>query len=133
MAFDIGFVIDIDTQFVAKVIELVALRIVAEANGVEVMLFHQFEILAHQLFSHIVTGFRVMFVNVYPFQFDRLSVDEETDVWFAVFALLVDFLDFETTETYTIRDNFSHLITFLQCDEEFVKVWMFGSPSLYIF
>ena len=103
MTFDVGFVIDIDTQFIAKVIELVALRIVAEANGVEVMLLHQFEVLTHQFFSHIVTGFGIMFVDIYPFQLDRLSVDKETDVWLSVFALLVDFLDFETTETYTVR------------------------------
>ena len=132
VAFDIGFVIDIDTQFVAKVIELVALRIVAEANSVQVVLLHQFEVLTHQFFGYIVAGFGIMFVDVHPFQLDGLSVDEETYVWFAIFALFIDFLDFETTETYAIRNHFCHLVAFLQRDEELVEVRMFRSPGLYV-
>ena len=133
MAFDVRFIIYIDTEFVTQVVELVALRIVAKTDGINIVLLHQFEVLAHQLFGHVVAGCRVVFVDVHTFQLDRLAVDEEADVRLAVFTLFFDFLDFETTETYLIRNHFSYLITFLQCDEELVKVRMFRSPSLDIF
>ena len=132
VAFDVGFIVYIDTEFVAQVIELVALWIVAKANGVDVMLLHQFEVLAHQLFSHVVTCFRVMFVNVHTLELDRLTIDEEADVWLAIFWLFFDFLDFETTETYLVWDNFRYFIAFLQSDEQLVEVRMFRSPSLDI-
>ena len=132
MAFDISFIVYIQAEFVTQFVELVALWVVAQTDGVDVVLLHDFKVLAHQLFGHIVSGFRIMFVDIHTFQFDRLSIDEETYIWFAVFALFFNFLDFKAAETNLIRNHFCHLVAFLQCDEQLVKIRMFGCPCLYI-
>ena len=77
VAFYVGFIIYIDAIFITQFIELAVLRIVAEAHAVDVVLFHQGEVLAHQLFGNIMSCFGIMFVYVYTFQLDGLAVDEK--------------------------------------------------------
>ena len=65
MAFNIGFIVYIETIFVTKLIELAVLRIVAQTNGIDIVLLHQFKVFAHQFFGNIVTGCFVVLVNVH--------------------------------------------------------------------
>ena len=114
MAFDIGFIIYIDTIFITQFIELAVLRIVAETYTVDVVLFHQGEVLAHQLFGNIMSCFGIMLVYVYAFQLDGLSVDEQANVWFAVFGYLIGWFDLETAETYRIRNDLACFFSVFQ-------------------
>ena len=84
VAFDVGFIVHIQSVFVAQFIEAAVLRIMAQTYGIEVVALHQFEILAHQLFVDIVSRQRVVLVDVDSFQFDRLSVDHQNGVIVAV-------------------------------------------------
>ena len=105
----------------------------AETDGVDVMTFHQFEVLAHQLFRNVVSGQRIVLVDIDSLQFDRLSVDEQHYVVLAVCGLLVDFLDFNPAETYVVGDDFGCLSVFFHRHKEPVQVGMFRSPCLYLF
>jgi dTDP-4-amino-4,6-dideoxygalactose transaminase len=52
----------------------------AQADGVQIVPFHQFEILAHQFFCHVMSGLRVVFVDIDTFELDRLSVEQQDGV-----------------------------------------------------
>ena len=54
--FDIGFVVNIQSVFVTKLVEPAVLRVMAQADGVQIVPFHQFEILAHQFFCHVMSA-----------------------------------------------------------------------------
>ena len=114
MRFDICFIHNIQSIFITQFIELAVLRIVAEAHAVDIVLFHQGEVLAHQLFGNIMSCFGIMFVYVYTFQLDGLAVDEQANVWFAVFGYLIGWFDLETAETYRIRNDFACFFSVFQ-------------------
>ena len=132
MRFDIGFVVNVESVFVAKLIELAVLRIVAQTNGVQIVQLHQFEILAHQFFCHVMSGQRIVLVDVYTLELDRLAVEQQDGVRFAVAGDLVDLFDFDAAETDVLRDYFRHLAVFLDRHQQLVKVRMVCVPSLYI-
>ena len=58
--------------------------------------------------------FGIMFVYVYTFQLDGLAVDEQANVWFAVFGYLIGGFDLETAETYRIRNDFACFFSVFQ-------------------
>ena len=132
VAFDVCFIVYIESVFVAEFVETAVLRVVAEADGIDVMAFHQFEILPHQFFRDIVAGFRIVFVDIDSTELDGLSVHQQYHVILTVSGFLVDFLDFDAAESYVIRNHFGHFSVFLHGHEEFVQVRCFGSPGLYI-
>ena len=132
MALDVCFIVYIKSVFVAQFVETAILRIMAQANRIQVVLFHQFEIFAHQLFSHIVTGSRVMFVNVHSLQLQRLSVDEEAYIGLSVACQLLGRFNFDAAETYVERNDFVHFTVFFYCHHQLVEVGSFRSPGLYI-
>ena len=132
MALDVCFIVYIKSVFVAQFVETAILRIMAQANRIQVVLFHQFEIFAHQLFSHIVTGSRVMFVNVHSLQLQRLSVDEEAYIGLSVACQLLGRFNFDAAETYVERNDFVHFTVFFYCHHQLVEVGGFRSPGLYI-
>ena len=130
--FDIGFVVNIQSVFVTKLVESAVLRVMAQADGVQIVPFHQFEILAHQFFCHVMSGLRVVFVDIDTFELDRLSVEQQDGVWFAVAGDLVDLFDFDAAETDVLRDHFRHLAIFLDRHQQLVKVRMFRVPCFHI-
>ena len=51
-----------------------------------------------------MSGLRVVFVDIDTFELDRLSVEQQDGVWFAVAGDLVDLFDFDAAETDVLRD-----------------------------
>ena len=86
--FDIGFVDQVETVFVAKVVPARIVRIMARTNRVDIERLHERDILKHAFFGERVAGERMMLVPVDALYEDRLVVDEE----FSVF-------DFDLAET----------------------------------
>ena len=118
VAFDIGFVDDVDTIFVTEFVETFLLGIVTGADGIDIVSLPKLEIFLHQFFGDIVTGILVVFVIVHAFHEDRLSVYQQ---------LLV--LDFHCTETYFAACRFNHIsVRALQADDEGIEVGRFGCP-----
>ena len=132
VAFDVGFIVHIQTIFIAQFIEATVLRIVTQTNSIDVVALHQFKVFAHQLFRYIVSGFRIVFVDVHPFQLDRLSVDEQYHIILSVGCFLVDFLDLNAAESHIIRNHLAHLSIFFHRHVQFVQVRCFRSPGSHI-
>ena len=131
VALDVSLIIDIKPIFITQFIETTVLRIMAQTHRVDIVALHQFQVLAHQFFAHVMTCQRIVFVHVHPFQFQRLSVDEQHMVVLAIGCLLINFLDFDTTETYVIRNDLSHLAVFLHRHQQFIQIRGFRGPRLY--
>ena len=74
---DIGLRVDVEAQRVAQFVEAALLRIVAGADGVDVVRLHQQHILEQQLFGNIVPRAGIVFVKVDPLELNGLSVDEQ--------------------------------------------------------
>ena len=119
VSLDIAFVDDVDTVFVAQVVEPFLLRVVAGAHSIDVKLFPQGEIFQHQLFGNVVSGRVVMFVYVHAFHEYRLSVYEQLSVG-----------HFDCTESDPVGYGFGHFpVLVFQRDQQRVQVRRFGSPS----
>ena len=118
--FDIGLVDDVEAVFVAQFVEALLLRIVAGAQGIDVVSFPQFKILEHGLFGHVVAGERVVFVHVHPLEQDRLAVDEQLPVF-----------DFDRTEPDPCGNVFAvFAVAVAGRDEQVVEVRRLGGPGL---
>mmetsp|Transcript_10319 Transcript_10319/g.18952 ORF Transcript_10319/g.18952 Transcript_10319/m.18952 type:complete len:232 (-) Transcript_10319:1359-2054(-) len=80
VAFDIGFIHDVQAEFVRKVVKVWIIRIVRRANGIKVVFLHQ-----HQVFPDFFEGHRLapdlaVIVTVHALHENRLAVDEELPV-----------------------------------------------------
>ena len=94
---DISLVIDIEAVLVAKFVEEPRQRIVAGADGVDVVFFHQPEVGEHVFLGDVMTGELIVFVDVDSLELDRHAIDEEavadnfqtaeTDISLGVFPL----------------------------------------------
>ena len=68
------FFTEFRTEYGLSLIHIFAvLRIVAQTNGIDIVLLHQFKVFAHQFFGNIVTGCFVVLVNVQMCIRDRSS------------------------------------------------------------
>ena len=77
VAFDIGFIDHIHAIAVAQIVPASVVGIVAGADGVDIKLFHQFDIGEHGLFVDHLAAFVVVIVAVDAFDQHRLAVDEQ--------------------------------------------------------
>ena len=91
---------------------------------------HQFEVLAHKFFSHIVTSGWIMFVNVHALKLDRLAVDKQCGDWATAWRFLVEGLDFDAAETHILWHKFLHLAVLLDAHHQFIQVWSLRRPCL---
>ena len=97
VGFDIGLVIDIETQTVAQFVEFPRLGIVAGADGVDIGHLHELEVLQDVFPGQVMTGVRVVLVHVHAFELDRLPVDEKgLDIPFTI----LDGRDLDPAETH---------------------------------
>jgi len=55
--------------------------VVGGADGVDVELFHEFEILAHEGLGDVVAGFGIVVMTVDSFDQDGFAIDEELAVF----------------------------------------------------
>ena len=77
VALNIGLAAHVETVFVAEFVEAALLRVMAGADGVDVVLLHQFEVAPHQLLRHDVPGVGGVLVDVDALDHHALAVDEE--------------------------------------------------------
>ena len=106
VGFNVGFVVHIQSHFVAEFVETAALGIVAEADRIDVVLFHQRQVLADALKCYVVSGHRVVFVCVHSFHLDRLSVKEEEDVCSSGAGVGAGGADFKPAEADGVGNEF---------------------------
>lgn len=64
--FDIGFIDNVQPVAIAKGVPQGMVRVVRAADGVKVVLLHQFDVATHGCFVHHLTVFRVMLMAVHP-------------------------------------------------------------------
>ena len=77
-----------------------ALWIVAEAHGIDVVASHQFEVASHHLLRHIVACIGVVLMDVDTLEFDGLPIDQQTGECAAVSTQ--SFLDLDTPESHAV-------------------------------
>jgi hypothetical protein len=80
VAFQVGLIDHVQAVPVAQVEEVRVRRVMAGANGVDVVLLHQEHVAEHVLAGHGAPVVRVVLVAVHAPQFDRLAVDEHPPV-----------------------------------------------------
>jgi hypothetical protein len=80
VGFEIGFVDDVEAEFVAEIVEARGVRVMGAADGVDVGALHLQQVLAQVFLGDVVTGDRVMVVAVDALEEDRLAVVEKVAV-----------------------------------------------------
>ena len=70
-----------------------------------------------------------MFVDIHPFELNRLSVEQQYGVRLSVTGNLVDRFDFDAAETNVRRNDFRYFAVFLYRHQQFVKIRMFSTPG----
>ncbi len=101
-----------------------------QANRVDVVQFHEFEILPHNLFRHVVTCFWVCFVDVDSLELDGLTIHQKQAV--STLSRLYSF-NFETTETDRVGDHFPCIIPFANNrNQQFIQVGLLRHPGSHI-
>ena len=96
MRFEVCLSGDVDTVFITKVIPARITWIVAGANGIDVQLLHDLDILDHALQAHYVSTVRIHLVAVGTLNQYRLSVNEQLCV-----------LDLHFAESHLLRNHLS--------------------------
>ena len=72
---------DVEAEDVAHIVELIAVRVVARADRVDIRLFHQTQVEVHILFADRVPGEGIVLVAVDPLDQRPLAVDLEQAVF----------------------------------------------------
>jgi len=80
VALDVGLVDHVETELVAERIPLAHVRIVAGADGVDVVLLHQADVLKHPLARHDLPEIGIPLVAVHTANEHWLAVDEKLPV-----------------------------------------------------
>ena len=75
MRFDVGFVFEVNSVFIAKVVPVRIVRVVGVSYVVDIGTFHQHHFFFHLLARNHFSGGWIGFVAVHPFQFHRHIVD----------------------------------------------------------
>ena len=119
--------------FLADMLESVVTDVKDDMRQVfdDVVEFHQFEVLAHQLFGHIVAGGGIMLVYVHALEFYGLAVDEQCCHGAATGRFLVEGLDFDAAEAHILWHIFAHLAVLLYAHHQSIEVRCFRRPGLH--
>ena len=75
VALDVGFVLKIDAVFVAEVVPVGRVGVVAVAHVVDVAALHEEHFLLHLLARYVMSRLRVVFVTVHTLHLDGLAVE----------------------------------------------------------
>ncbi|OAV64901.1 hypothetical protein Barb4_03772 [Bacteroidales bacterium Barb4] len=117
--FDVGFGYDVDAVFVAEVIPEIVVWIVAGADGVDVVLLHQGDVLNHPLARDGIAAVGVYLVAIGAFEEYGLPVDEYLPV-----------LQLNLAEADVEGDGFQRPTAVLQGNKQLVEVGSFRRPFL---
>ena len=132
MTLNIRFIVNIKAILVTQFIETSVLRIMTQTYSVQVMLFHQLEIFSHKFLIYVMPCFRIMLMNIYSTQLDRLTINQQHSIIHAVGRFLVYFLYLNPSETDIKRYHFCYLSVLLYSHKHFIKVRSFRRPCLYL-
>ena len=115
---DVRLVIDIETEAVAKLVELPRLRVVAGPDGVDIGHLHQFQVLQDVLPGLVMARVGVVLVHVHTLELDGLSVHEQG---LHVAFPILDSGDFDAAEAHVEAGVFP-----VDLQEEGVQFRRFG-------
>ena len=118
--FDIRLIYHIQSVTVAKSVPIRVGRIMRIAHRIDIVLFHQADILLHQFLTDSTSQLG-MFVPVNTFHQYRYPIDTETAV-----------LYFRSAEPHPATGYFGHLArSILQLQKQCIKIRMFRTPCLH--
>ena len=134
VAFDVGFIFKIDAVFVAEVIPIWGVGVVAVAHVVDVAALHEEHFFLHLFTRHIVTRRRIVFVAVDALHLDGLAVEVIIASGQSEFVVLGSrLLDFHFAEAHDGGERFNHVaLLVLQFAHERIAVWRFGAPRFHL-
>ena len=119
MALDVGFVYHIKSEFCAKLVPRIVVRVVAVAYTVQVELLHQLDVVYHGPHGDGTSIVRVVLVTVHPLEEDGLAVNHLHAVH-----------HFHGTETEKVRKGFLRFPLCIKgADYQRVGVRCFGIPG----
>ena len=116
MDFYVGFVDDIETVFVTQLIKLRCIRIMAGADSIEIVLFHQAHIFADMFQRNSRTYIRITVMTVGSAETDFLTVQVYNGIFNA-----------DLTETDALTDGFT-----VSGQRQCIQVRMFCIPECEI-
>ncbi len=117
MAFDVGFIDDIEPVLVAQLVPAVGARVVAVAHSIDVGLFHQGDVGQHRLLRHHLAVHVVVLMTVHAAHQYRLSVDEQLSA-----------SNLHLAEPDAVPGHLCHGVTVLQHQDDGVEVRCLGCP-----
>ena len=123
MAFDVGFVDDVDAILVAQLVKTFLLRVVTGADGVYVVAFPELEVFQHKVFGNVMSGMFIVLMVVDAFHKDRFAVHHQ---------LLVLYL--YGAEAHFAAGGFDNVsVGVLQADDKCIEIRCFGRPLQWFF
>ena len=115
MRFNIRLVNHIKSVLVAQLIPAGIIGIVTGANCIDIILFHQRNILQHHLLTDHMPLILIMLMPVHPFQGDSFSIDQQLAVF-----------DFGGTESHLGREILQGIsLPVFQCQYQGIKIRAF--------
>ena len=134
VAFDVGFVFEVDAVFIAEVVPVGVAGIVRVAHVVDVAALHEHHLVFHLLAGDGMAQFGAVLVAVDTLHLDGLSVEIVVAAGQTELVVLgSSLLDFYLAESDDGRECFHHLaLLVLQLSDEGVAVGLFGAPGLHL-
>ena len=132
MTFEVGFSLQVDTVFVAEIIEIGVIGVVRCAHVVDIGTLHHHHFLFHLLVCDGVTAFRVRLMSVDALQFQRLAVHEEVaSCQSKLIVFSTDVLNLHSSEANLCRNGLLRAsLLVLQFGHQHVYLWFFSRPWL---
>src|SRR6516162_1423719 len=117
--FDIGLANHIQAVTRAKLIPKRDVWIMTGPNRIDIILFHQFEIMDHRGLTNNVSGFRKELIPIYPLDINRLAVYQKLAL-----------ADLDLTESNQKRNDFKKpALRAQQRNEKRIKPGRLGRPG----
>ena len=120
VALKVGFGDDVKPVAVAELVPIGVVGVVASAHGVEVVRFHDLDVLFHALARYDITAVGVHLVAVSAFEEYGLAVDEYLGI-----------LEFNFAETHFDGDDFEGAVAVPEGGSEGVEVGRLGTPFVW--
>ena len=98
MFLNIGFIHYVKTDAITKFVPPFGIGVMTSANGIDIRLFHQENVLQHPFLAHHVTCDRVHFMTIHTTKSGWNPIDEENAIF-----------DFQFSESYFRLDLFDSL------------------------
>ena len=117
MAFEVAFVHDPKTKFICNIVHPRIIKLMGCANSVDVVSFHEKEILDHEIVRDSPSMVGVMLVTIDAAKLDWFTVDDKDTIF-----------ELSCAESDSLLD-----CTVWRGDHELIEVWSFGCPFLRVF